>query len=103
VKVLDLGVDRIVVRFGPAFRVEVPRKLITDVRVMRPPLWRGLGAHGWRGDWVVNSRYGDAVQLTLSEPVRGHVFGVTVKVKKLAVVVDDPQAVADELRPETSA
>jgi hypothetical protein len=97
VNLLELGVDRIVVRFGPGFRAEVRRDLIAGVRVVRPPKWRGIGAHGWRGDWLVNARWGDAVELTLSEPVRGHVLGVPVKVRKLTVVVDDPAAVVAQL------
>ena len=96
---LEVGVDRVVIRFGPAFRAEVPRKLITDVRVVRPSPWAGIGAHWWAGTWVVNTKLGDAVQISLAQPVPVRVLGVPVKGRRFQVVVGDPQAVVEELRP----
>jgi hypothetical protein len=97
VNLLEVGVDRVVIRFGPAFRAEVPRGLLTDVRVVRPSLWAGIGAHWWAGTWVVNTRLGDAVQLSLSEPVRIRVLGIPAKARRFQVVVDDPAAVVAQL------
>ena len=98
-KLLDVHEDAVSVRFGPFFRAEVPRDRITGVRVMRPPRLAGVGAHWWGGAWVVNTRFGDAVELTMAEPVTARVLGVPVKVRRLQVVVDDPKEIERELLP----
>jgi hypothetical protein len=97
VNLLEVGVDRVVIRFGPAFRAEVPRRLLTSVRVVRSSPWAGIGAHFWKGAWVVGSRFGEAVELTLSEPVRVRVLGVPLRGRRFQVVVDDPEAVVAAL------
>ena len=94
---LEVGADRVVIRFGPTFRAEVPRDLITDVRVVRPSRWAGIGAHWWGGTWVVNARFGDAVQLTLAEPVRVRVLGLPARGRRFQVVVADPVSVVAQL------
>lgn len=96
-KLLDIGADRVVIRLGPVFRAEVPRALITGVRVVRPKPWAGIGAHWWGGAWVVNTRFGDAVELTLSQPVRARLLGVPVRGRRFQVVVDDPEAAVAQL------
>jgi hypothetical protein len=97
VNLLEVGADRVVIRYGPFLRATIPRDRITGVRVVRPSLWAGIGAHWWKGAWVVNTRLGDAVQLTLSAPVRAWILGVPVRGRRFQVVVRDPQAVVAQL------
>jgi hypothetical protein len=99
VKLLDVREDVVEVRFGPFFRADVPRDEIIGVAVVKPSRLAGVGAHYWRGAWVVNTRFGEAVELTTASPVPIRVLGVPLKARRIQVVVDDPRAVERELLP----
>ena len=96
---LEIAGDRVLVRWGPVFTLDIDRSNITGVRVMRPSTWAGIGVHWWKGAWVVNGRFGEAVELTLNEPVKGRLLGVPVPVRRIQVVVPDPKATERELLP----
>ncbi len=78
------------VQLGPAFKAVIPRHTI---RSARP--WKGLvfgwGAHGWRGRWLVNGSSKGIVVLEVDPPGAGRVLGFPVKVRELALSVEDPE------------
>ena len=96
-KLLEVGAEPDLDPVGPAFRASIPRSSITGVRVVRPSRWAGIGAHWWGGAWVVNTRFGDAVELTTAGSVPVRVLGVPVRGRRFQVVVDDPTAIERQL------
>lgn len=66
------GDRSLVVRLGASFRVEVPYERIRRVQPVpdkRPG--SSLGAHGFRGRWLINAAYTGLVQLDITPAVRG--------------------------------
>lgn len=78
------------VRFGFAFATEVPLSTITatpyDGRVI------SRGVHGWRGDWLVNTTGSDLVELTFRPTQKARVLGVPVRLARLRLTPEDPEA-----------
>jgi hypothetical protein len=87
---LDWGDDEVVVRMGWAFRCRIPRTEIGAVT--RRARVVSVGAHGWRGRWLVNGAQEPIVELMLRAPVRAHVAGVPIRLRALLLSVDDPDA-----------
>jgi len=100
---------------APSFEVTVPRAAI--VTAQRQPDSRpggSLGAHGWRGKWLINGTYDRLVRLGLGQPcparlnptaavgdalqgkqpllLRPLLRTRTVQVKQLTISVNDPDA-----------
>ena len=50
----------------------------------------GWGAHGWRGEWLVNGSSSGIVRIELEPPGRAKVCGVPVELRVLRVSVEDP-------------
>ena len=87
VEVDDLEVR---VQMGWTFSAVIPRATIANVaEVHRRVISRG--AHGWRGDWLVNGAGDGLVRIEVEPRVRGRVLGVPVRVRTLTVSVDDPR------------
>lgn len=82
--------DLLRVRFGYAFSTEAPLSTITatpyDGRVI------SRGVHGWRGDWLVNTTGSDLVDLTFQPAQKARALGVPVKLTRLRLSLEDPEA-----------
>jgi hypothetical protein len=99
---VDLDDDVLEVRLGWTFHLRVPRE--TVVAALRDHgRIGGIGAHGWRGSWLVNTSAHGLVRLEIDPPGRATVCGVPVGVKVLRVSLADPDAFLAELRAGSSA
>ncbi|MEO5840379.1 MAG: hypothetical protein ABIQ73_11805 [Acidimicrobiales bacterium] len=74
---------------GWAFAATVARSAIADVCRISGRAW-SWGAHGWRGRWLVNGSSRGLVRLTIDPPGRARCLGVPVKLRELALSLDDP-------------
>ena len=79
--------DVVKVRLGWAFRTKFRRRDVTDVANHRPVLT--IGAHGWKGRWLVNGAHRPIARITLALPARARVLGFPVRLRELLVSVDD--------------
>ena len=84
---LRIDGDVVKLRMGWAFRTTFPRRDVTDVANHRPVV--SIGAHGWKGRWIVNGAHRPIAMIRLSQPVRGRVVGYPVIVREIWVSVDD--------------
>ena len=90
VEVDDLEVR---VQMGWAFSALIPRATIAGVeQVFRTVVSRG--AHGWRGDWLVNGAGDGLVRIDVEPRVHGRVLGFPVRVRSLTVSVEEPEELA---------
>lgn len=95
---LDVSDDTVSVRMGWAFSARFPRSSIASAtRFTRAPLSRGV--HGFGGRWLVNGAGDRILALELQPPQRARVLGVPVRLRQLLVSVDDPEGLAERLRP----
>lgn len=94
---VEVADDSVTVRMGWAFATTFPRAAVTRTSLLqRAPLSRGV--HGFAGRWLVNGS-GDRILVIDLEPAqRARVLGVPVKLRQIAVSVDDPDALAKRLR-----
>ncbi len=79
--------DEVKVRMSWAFRAKFPRSNVTDVAKHRPVI--SIGAHGWKGRWLVNGAHRPIAMIRLAQPVRGRVVWFPVTVRELWVSVDN--------------
>ena len=88
---VEVGEGELRVRLAWAFRLRVPR---SSVQSAAPDHGRvlGWGAHGWRGEWLVNGSSQGIVRVELDPPGRGRVGGWPVRVRTLRVAVEDPDS-----------
>ena len=86
---IAIGERDVAVRMGWAFAGRAP---LTSVQSARPldGVVISRGAHGWRGDWLVNGAGAGLVEILFDPPMAGHVLAVPVKVRRLRISVDDP-------------
>jgi hypothetical protein len=93
---VDVTPVALVVSLGWSFRTAVPRGSITAVAAVP---WRRLsiGAHGWRGRWLVNTAAGPLVRVTIEPPAPARVLGVPIRVRELTLSIDDVDAFLTEL------
>ena len=89
---VEIDGDRVVVRLSYMFRAAFPRQAVTQA--MSRPDWHpiSIGAHGWRGRWLVNGARSGIVVLDVEGTPRGWVTGFPVRLRQLAVSMDDPDA-----------
>lgn len=87
----------LVVTLGWSFRVAVPRGAIQAVDSVP---WRrhSIGAHGWRGRWLVNTASGPLVRIRIEPTTRGRVLGYPIRVRELTLSIDDVAAFLTDLR-----
>jgi hypothetical protein len=93
--VLDDDVLR--VRLGWTFRLTAPRESLVAALRDRGRI-TGIGAHGWRGTWLVNTGARGLVRLELDPPARATLCGVPVTVRVLRLGLAEPEAFLSELR-----
>jgi hypothetical protein len=88
---VDVDGGWVVVRMGWAFQARVPRSAI--VSAAREPGRRiSIGVHGWRGDWLVNGSSRSIVALDIDPPVAARAVGVGIRLHRLAVSLEEPDA-----------
>lgn len=85
---VDVTETEVVVRLGWSFRAKIPRATITDVAPYDGRVW-AWGAHGWRGRWLVNGSSRGIVVLTIDPPASARVVGWPIRLRELAVSVED--------------
>ena len=94
---VEVSRSALLVSLGWSFRVAVPRGAITAVDSVP---WRrhSIGAHGWRGRWLVNTTTGPLVRIRIDPATTGRVLGVPVRIRELTLSVDDVAAFLTDLR-----
>jgi hypothetical protein len=83
--------DELNVRLGWSFQLTAPRESVVAVLRDHDRIG-GIGAHGWRGTWLVNTSSHGLARIVLDPPARATVCGVPVTVKVLRVSVAEPDA-----------
>jgi hypothetical protein len=95
---LELDEREVVIVMGWAFQAHIPRAGV--VSAARQPRRRlSIGVHGWRGDWLVNGSGHGIVLLEIDPPAAARAVGVHVRLRRLSVSLESPDAFLDELRP----
>ena len=84
------------ITMGRIFNGRAPRAAVTSARTLSETVV-SRGAHGWRGDWLVNGAGDGLVEVLFEPPMPGHVMMVPVRVRRLRVSVDEPDALVDAL------
>ena len=79
--------DTVKVRMGWAFRTKFSCASIESVTDHRPVI--SIGAHGWRGRWLVNGAHRPIAVITLSSPTSARLIGFPVSLRQLYVSVED--------------
>ncbi|MBI5090493.1 MAG: hypothetical protein HZB15_16995 [Actinobacteria bacterium] len=80
----------LVVRMSWAFRARVPLGSVTGAAPDTRRVW-GWGAHGWRGEWLINGSSSRIVRVDIDPPVRAWLLIVTpVRLRTLRVSVERP-------------
>jgi hypothetical protein len=78
------------IRLGWGFRLTFSRSDIMEIVDHRPVV--SIGAHGWKGRWLVNGAHSPIAVIRLTHPSPGHVAGFPVRVREILVSVDDREA-----------
>jgi hypothetical protein len=88
---VEVDDDVVRVRMSWAFRGTIPR---SSVRSASRYLGRvyGWGAHGWRGEWLVNGSSSGIVEVAIDPPARARTLGYPVELRVLRVSVTEPEA-----------
>jgi hypothetical protein len=84
---IEIDGDKVRIRMGYAFRARFSRGDISVVGTNRPVV--SIGAHGWRGRWLVNGAHRPIGKIGFALPIKARVLGVAVEVRELLVSVDD--------------
>jgi hypothetical protein len=91
---LDDGTMR--VKLGWGFSARIPQERVVAARPV-PPVRFTIGAHGWRGRWLVNGARDGLVEIDLAEPVRAFTLGFPIRLRQLVVSMEDPDAFLEAL------
>jgi hypothetical protein len=92
---LRIDGDDVRVSMGWGFRARFLRSDVVEVTKHRPVA--SIGAHGWKGRWLVNGAHRPIATIRLAQPVRGRVAGFPVTVREILVSVDDRDALRQVL------
>ena len=88
---VELDDETIHVRLAWTFTARIPRRLVASAGPgKRPTIPLTAGAHGWNGRWLVNGAPDGIVATELTERVRAFVLGVPIRLRLLAVSLEDP-------------
>jgi len=88
--------NEIAIRMGRCFDGRAPRATVTSAKELSETVI-SRGAHGWRGDWLVNGDGDHLVEIRFEPPMPGHVMLVPVRVRRLRISVEEPQALVEAL------
>jgi hypothetical protein len=85
----DIRVDAtgVRVRMSVMFRTRFDRAAVAAVVPHRAVV--SIGAHGWKGRWLVNGAHKPIATIILRQPVPARVLGFRVQLRELMVSVDD--------------
>ena len=89
---VELDDDWVRVRMGWAARADIPLERVDTVERDTHPRLLGWGVHGWRGSWLVNGSSKGIVRIDLEGPVRAWMGGFPVRLRRLWVSLQDPEA-----------
>ncbi len=78
------------VRMGWGFSTVVPRTSIAAVTRYEGTVFT-WGVHGWRGRWLVNGSSKGVVVVDIAPRARAYVLGIPVRLRQLAVSLDEPE------------
>jgi hypothetical protein len=87
----------VAVEMGVSFGGRAPLRTVTSARPLEETVV-SRGVHGWRGDWLVNGAGDGLVEVRFEPPMKAHVIGVPVRVRRLRVSVEDPAGFAHALQ-----
>jgi hypothetical protein len=93
---VDLDDGTVRVKLGWGFSARIPRERVVAARPV-PPVRFTIGAHGWRGRWLVNGARDGLVEIDLAEPVRAFTAGFPIRLRQLVVSMEDPDAFLEAL------
>jgi hypothetical protein len=93
---IALNEKDIAIEMGRSFAGRAPRGSIDSARTLTDTVL-SRGVHGWSGDWLVNGAGDGLVELRFEPPMRGHVLGFPVHVRRLRIAVDDPDGLVEAL------
>jgi hypothetical protein len=93
---VELDEAQLHVCFGWAFTMHAPLADVRGASLDDAPV-RAWGAHGWRGQWLVNASSSGIVRIEFEAPAHAHTGGVPVTVRVLRVSVDDPDGLVAAL------
>ena len=95
---VTVGEDSIQVRLGWAFRAEVPIASVRSVS-RTPDVWWAVGVHtDMRGRWIVNGSPRGMVAFELDPAVRGRGIGLGVRIRRLLLSLEEPDAFVEAVR-----
>jgi hypothetical protein len=86
---IAVGDADVAIEMGVSFGGRAPLPSVTSVRPLEETVI-SRGVHGWRGDWLVNGAGDGLVEIRFEPPLKAHVLGFPVRVRRLRVSVDDP-------------
>jgi hypothetical protein len=86
----------VAITMGRCFDGRASREAVTSAQALSGTVV-SRGAHGWRGDWLVNGAGDRLVEIRFEPPMQGHVLMVPVRVRRLRISVDEPQALVAAL------
>ncbi|HEY3209027.1 MAG TPA: hypothetical protein VGL18_04445 [Actinomycetota bacterium] len=93
---VELTGDELHVRMGWGFRARIPRSSILRPR-RGGNLWFSIGVHGGFGVWAVNGSARGTVWIDVEPPVRARVAGFPIRLRRLALGLEDPDGFMDAL------
>ena len=90
---IEVDDDAVTVHMGWAFNARFPRSAATEV-LPEMDRYYSMGAHGWRGKWLVNGSQEGLVRLSIdpSADVSATTCGIGIKLHTLIVSVEEPDA-----------
>jgi hypothetical protein len=93
-----LGDRDVSVAMGWGITGRAPLNSITSAAAVDQTVSFTRGVHGWRGKWLVNGAGDGIVEVGFEPPMKAHVIGFPVRIRRLLVSVDDPEGLALALR-----
>jgi hypothetical protein len=88
--------DRLRVKMGWLFSADIPLSSIARVGP-DTQFPGGIGAHGWRGNWLVNGSVSGRVRLEIDPAQRARATGVPVKLRVLRLSMESPEELIEAL------
>jgi len=89
-----VGDSDVALTMGWGFGGRAPLESVASARPIQETVAVTRGVHGWRGDWLVNGAGDGIVEVRFAPPMKAHVMGFPVRVRRLRVSVDDPEGFA---------
>jgi hypothetical protein len=91
---VELNEVELQVQMGWGFAARIPRRSIRQARQLgrRRDIWYALGIHSLLGGrWIVNGSLQSVVTLAIDPPVRARALGLPIRLRWLAMSLDDPE------------